>query len=123
MSYFTRFPCVGNIIWSADLNRLGWRSFLGVEPGTDLVPAAAVPARLANFAGLPPTFLGVGSIDLFADEDIQYARRLIVAKVPTELHVIDGAFHGFDRAAAGTRIAADFVSLRDAALRRAFDLS
>ncbi len=87
---------VGNILWSASLDRIGWRSFLGAEPGTADVPVAAVPARLSELSGLPPTFIGVGSIDLFSNEDIDYARRLIAAKVPTEFHIVPGAFHGFD---------------------------
>ena len=32
----------------------------------------------------------------FVDENIDYARRLNRAGVPTELHVWPGAFHGFD---------------------------
>ena len=34
--------------------------------------------------------------DLFLEEDIEYARRLIRAGVPTELHVYPGAFHGYN---------------------------
>lgn len=60
------------------------------------MPAGAVPARVENLRGLPPTFIGVGSIDLFVDEDIEYARRLVAAGVLTELVVVPGGFHGFD---------------------------
>ena len=60
------------------------------------VPAAAVPARVASVAGLPPAWIGVGSIDLFVEEDMEYARRLVHAGVATELLVMPGAFHGFD---------------------------
>jgi acetyl esterase/lipase len=88
-------PYVGEFIWTPELNRLGWTALLGQEPGgTDVSPYAAA-ARAHNLAGLPPTWIGVGSIDLFVDEDIEYARRLIQAGVPTELHVYPGAFHGF----------------------------
>jgi acetyl esterase/lipase len=38
----------------------------------------------------------VGSLDLFLDENLEYARRLMRAGVPTELHVYPGAFHGFN---------------------------
>ena len=64
------------------MNALGWESFLGVAPGSPAVPAAAVPARVADVRGLPPTFIGVGSIDLFVDEDVAYAHRLIDAGIP-----------------------------------------
>ena len=48
--------------------------------------------------GLPPTFISVGALDIFLDEDIDYAQRLLAAGVPTELHVYPGAYHGFDMA-------------------------
>jgi acetyl esterase/lipase len=68
---------------------------LGRPAGSRSVPSGAVPARIDDFRGLPPTFIGVGSIDLFVDEDVDYAKRLIDAGVRTELVVIPGAFHGF----------------------------
>jgi acetyl esterase/lipase len=47
-------------------------------------------------AGLPPTFLATGALDLFVEEDLEYGRRLIRAGVPVELHLYPGAYHGFD---------------------------
>jgi acetyl esterase/lipase len=113
-------PPIGQLAWDAPANRFGWRSFLGQAPGTPGVPAAAVPARAASLRGLPAAFIGVGSIDLFVDEDMAYARRLIDAGVPTELNIVPGAFHGFDGAAAGTSIAKQFTRAKMNALRRAF---
>jgi len=112
---------IGQLLWTAEHNRFGWRSFLGQEPGTDSVPAAAAPARRTDLAGLPPTFIGVGAIDLFVDEDIEYARRLIDAGVPTELLVVPGAFHGFDAIGADTALGKQFSEAKVAALRRAFE--
>lgn len=111
---------IGTLLWTPELNRFGWRSFLGQEPATSAVPAQAVPARYASLAGLPPTFIGVGSIDLFVDEDIDYARRLIDAGVPTQLLVVPGAFHGFDGIAPRSSVATGFMAGKLAALRRAF---
>jgi acetyl esterase/lipase len=111
---------IGTILWTAAKNRFGWRSFLGQEPGTRDVPARAVPARYRSLAGLPSTFIGVGSIDLFVDEDIAYARRLIDAGVSTELVVVPGAFHGFDAVARETSLAKNFTAAKLNALRRAF---
>ncbi len=113
-------PPIGSILWTATKNRFGWQSFLGQPPGTAQVPVAAVPARHRNLAGLPPTFIGVGAIDLFVDEDIAYARRLIAAGVPTQLEVVPGAFHGFDGVAASTQVAKDFTAAKITMLRRAF---
>jgi len=111
---------IGTVVWNAAKNRFGWQSFLGQAPATAQVPAQAVPTRYDNLAGLPPTFIGVGSIDLFVDEDIAYARRLIAAGVPTQLQVVPGAFHGFDGIAASTKLAKDFTAAKVNALRRAF---
>jgi acetyl esterase/lipase len=96
-------PHIGTIGWRAAENRFGWHAFLGQAPGGPNVPRSAVPARVADLRGLPPTFIGVGSIDLFVDEDIEYARRLIASGVPTELLVVPGAFHGFDSTAGENR--------------------
>jgi acetyl esterase/lipase len=113
-------PPIGQLAWDAPANRFSWRSFLGQAPGTPSVPAAAVPARAASLRGRPAAFIGVGSIDLFVDEDIAYARRLIDSGVATELTVVPGAFHGFDGAGAGTSLARQFTRAKMNALRRAF---
>jgi acetyl esterase/lipase len=113
-------PFFGSVGWSPAANKFGWRAFLGMEPGGAKVPAAAVPARRADLTGLPPAFIGVGGIDLFASEDIDFGRRLLEAGVPAEIMVVPGAFHGFDAAAADTSLAKDFNAAKMKALRRAF---
>jgi triacylglycerol lipase len=86
----------GDYIWTPEANRFGWRCYLGTEPGAASVSPYAAAARATDLAGLPPTFIATGALDLFVDEDVDYARRLIRAGVPTELHVYPGAVHGFD---------------------------
>lgn len=85
----------GHILWTAESNRQGWASLLGVLAGSKEVPDGSVPAREADLSGLPSTFIAVGTLDLFANEDIEYARRLMNAGVPSELHLYPGAFHAF----------------------------
>lgn len=85
---------VGEFVWTRDNNEFGWSAYLG-EGRRSLSPHA-VPARCDNLEGLPPAFIATGSMDLFLEEDVDYARRLIRAGVPTELHVYPGAFHAFD---------------------------
>ncbi len=111
---------MGQLIWTAPSNHFGWSSFLGMEPGSTRSPKSAVPARRENMAGLPPAFIGVGSIDLFCLENIDFARRLNDQGVPAELVVVPGAFHAFDLTPAS--VAADFREARLAALRQAFAL-
>lgn len=113
-------PPMGSLLWTAERNRLGWGAFLGQMPGTDAVPAAAVPARTRDMRSLPPAWIGTGAIDLFVGEDIDYARRLIEARVPTELLVVPGAFHGFDLLAAEASPSIRFRRARIDALRHAF---
>jgi acetyl esterase/lipase len=88
-------PYTGEFIWTPEANRFGWTSLLGKEPGGPDVSPYAAAARAESLEGLPPTFINVGALDLFLEEDMEYARRLMRAGVPTELHVYPGAFHGF----------------------------
>lgn len=111
-------PHVGTLLWTAELNRFGWRCFLGSEPGRASVPKGAVPARVENLAKLPPAFIGVGSLDLFVNEDIDYARRLNEAGVGCELLVMPGGYHGFDALVPEARISRRFSAVALDALRR-----
>ncbi|HLK24159.1 MAG TPA: alpha/beta hydrolase [Caulobacteraceae bacterium] len=86
---------VGEFIWNRESNRFGWASILGREPGGEGVSPYAAAARAETLAGLPATFIAVGALDLFLEENLEYARRLMRAGVPVELHVYPGAFHGF----------------------------
>ena len=108
------------LVWSRESNLIGWRSYLGAEPGGAGVPGYAAASRAQDLAGLPPAFISVGSIDLFVRENIDYAQRLLAAGVPTELHVYPDGYHGFDSFAPSSRLAARFAADRDDALRRAF---
>ncbi len=97
-------PHAGEFIWNAANNHFGWSALLGHEPGRDGVSPYAAPARADDLTGLPPAFITTGALDLFVEENIGHARRLLRAGVPTELHIYPGAFHAFDLAA-GTGVA------------------
>ena len=89
-------PYAGEFLWTPGDNRFGWASILGHEPGGDGVSPYTAAARVESVEGLPATFISVGALDLFLEEDLDYARRLIAAGVPTELHVYPGAYHAYD---------------------------
>ncbi len=89
-------PHTGHFVWNAASNSFGWSSLLGEEPGGDDVSCYAAPARANNLSDLPPTYIATGSLDLFLEEDLDYARRLSRAGVAVELHVYPGAFHAFN---------------------------
>lgn len=82
-------------VWSPRSNRDGWSAYLGSSISD--VPPLAAPARYEDLTGLPPTWIGVGTNDLFYDEDVSYAKRLIDAGVPCTLFEVPGAYHGFDQ--------------------------
>lgn len=83
-------------IFSYDFNLTAWRAVLGRDLGTGAVPAIAAPARNDDFADLAPAYIEVGELDIFRDEDVNYARRLWAAGVSAELHVHPGLPHAFD---------------------------
>lgn len=100
---------VGRFIWNWQSNAFGWTSVLGHKPVMDSAPAEAVPARAADLGGLPPTWIGVGTLDLVAQEAMSFAARLMEAGVPVEMSVVPGAYHGFDAMVPQARISADFI--------------
>ena len=116
-------PHIGTFVWTAENNVFGWTSLLGVPAGSTTVPAGSVPARVESLAGLPPAFIAVGSIDLFVEEDIDYAKRLIAAGVPTELLVLPGAYHGFDLLVPNASVTRRFNQAWLSAIRTRFNLS
>ena len=93
------------LTWSYDDNLTGWGALLGDKAGGDDVSPYAAPARAADLAGLPDTYIDVGDLDIFRDEDIAYARRLSEAGVPTEFHLQPGCPHAFEVLARGADVA------------------
>ncbi len=79
--------------WDRPSNLQSWTWYLaGLHP----VPEEAAPARATDLAGFPPTFVEIGQVDLFRDEELDFVARLSRAGVPVEAHMWAGAFHGFD---------------------------
>ncbi|WP_040508731.1 alpha/beta hydrolase [Gluconobacter morbifer] len=90
-------PVAGQFIWTRASNTYSWQAFLNpVLPASADVSVYASPARATDLSGLPPAFLSVGTLDLFLDENLTYARALIRSGIPVELEVIPGACHVFD---------------------------
>jgi acetyl esterase/lipase len=107
-----------NVTWTQKSNRFGWESYLGQECGAADVPAYSVSARRADLSGLPPAWIGVGSLDVFHDEDAAYAQRLRESGIECEMDVIPGAFHGFDVFDPQLPVVQDFRKSQIAALRK-----
>ncbi len=108
---------VGQFVFRREDHRNCWAAYLGHTPGRVGVSPYAAPARASSLEKLPPTFISVGSLDLFLKEDVDYARRLETAGVEVELHVYPGAYHGFDMVP-GAGVSVSHDSARMAALSR-----
>jgi acetyl esterase/lipase len=109
----------GDGLWDRTSNATGWAALLGDACGGPDVSPYAAPARAQDLSGLPATFIDVGSVDTFRDEDIEYAARLSRAGISVELHLWPGGFHGFDEMAPETALAQAARATRLGYVRRA----
>jgi len=107
------------LTWSEADNVLAWDAYLGpARRGSDRpgdVSAYAAPARAESLAGLPPTYIDVGGLDLFRDEAVAYAARLAREDVEVEFHLWPGVPHGFD-GQIGTTVARTAMATRRRAM-------
>jgi acetyl esterase/lipase len=101
-------------LWDRAGNIEAWKWYLGDGKPDQY----AAPARAEDLTGLPPTFIDVGTVDLFRDEDITFAMRLMQAGVPTELHVNPGAYHAAEVFAPECELSGVIWARRIEALRR-----
>jgi len=90
----------GRFVWTPASNRYGWSSYLGHAPGEAESRPYAAPGRRTDLAGLPPAWIGVGELDLFFEEDVEYVRRLEAAGVRATFVGVPGMYHGADGIAA-----------------------
>jgi acetyl esterase/lipase len=104
--------------WDARSNETGWDALLGDRRGTERVSVYAAPARATDLAGLPPTFIDVGSAEVFRDENVAYASAIWAAGGEAELHVWPGGFHGFDRMFPGAALSRAMTETRTGWLGR-----
>jgi acetyl esterase/lipase len=98
-------PLVGEFVWTRDSNRFGWSCYLGEHDAV----SPHVPSRVETVVGLPPTWMFTAALDLFRDENIAYAQRLLAAGIATELIVMPGACHGF-QLLPGTSLGKSYVN-------------
>ena len=111
-----------HLVWNQKSNRYGWESYLGTSCGAGNAPEYSVPARRTELAGLPEAWIGVGTLDLFHDEDLAYAQRLQEFGVKCELYTVPGAFHGFDVFDSQLPVVQDFRKSQILSLKKCFSL-
>lgn len=86
-------------LWNYNDNATGWTSLLGEgKPGSSSIPptAAAARATVEQMKDLPEAYIDVGELDIFRDEDLEYARKLGQAGVPCEFHLFPNVPHGWE---------------------------
>jgi acetyl esterase/lipase len=98
--------------WDRGSNDTGWDAYLGELRGRDDIPIYGAPARADDLSGLPPTFIDVGSAEVFRDENVAYASRIWADGGDCELHVWPGGYHAFDMAAPQARLSRAMVDAR-----------
>ncbi len=101
---------IGHRVWDNRKNRIGWSSYLGADPGSAGVTAEAAPARADRHPGLPPTWIGVGDIDLFCAEDRAFADVLRRDGVDVTVDVVPGAPHGFESWAPSAEVTTSYLT-------------
>ncbi|OIW26510.1 hypothetical protein CONLIGDRAFT_634774 [Coniochaeta ligniaria NRRL 30616] len=113
------WPMRSFVTWKAEDNVMGWNAYVGADKrGKEDADVShyAAPARAKSLEGLPSTYIDVGGLDLFRDEDIRYAQRLAEANVEVEFHLYPGVPHGFE-GAQGTWVATKAVENRIKAIQ------
>lgn len=95
--------------WDRQANIESWSWYLSDRsPITELTPAEvhpyASPLHAPDLAGLPETFIDVGDMDLFLDENIEMVTRLIAAGNSVEFHCYPGAYHACELFAPEARL-------------------
>jgi acetyl esterase/lipase len=88
---------VDALTWTNTSNRYAWSAYLGHPVRTDEPRPYAAAARRDDLSGLPPAWIGVGTIDLFHDECVDYAARLEAAGVDCRVHIVPGMYHAAER--------------------------
>ena len=105
-------------VWNRKANQGCWDAYLGADHLERDIPPYASPAIAEDLSGLPPTYLCVAAFDLFLDETIDYARRLLLAGVSVQLNVFEMGFHGSPRMIPKAPVSIRWKADALAALRR-----
>jgi acetyl esterase/lipase len=97
-----------SLIWTNKSNRWAWTQYLGYAAGSKEPVKYAVPGRAEDLNGLPPTWIGVGDVDLFYAENVVFANRLLLAGVETQLKVFKGYPHATESMIPNAEISKQF---------------
>ena len=97
------------LLWTNTSNTYAWSAYLNHPPREYEGRPYASAARRDDLRGLPAAWIGVGDIDLFHDECVDYAHRLETAGVPVRLDVVPGMYHGAEAVRPNASSAVSFI--------------
>ena len=105
-------------VWDRNSNDMGWTALLGDRRGSGGVSLYESPSRATDLTNLPPTYLEVGSAEVFRDETVAYASAIWAAGGVAELHVWPGGYHLFELFAPRAALSTAARDTRTAWVRR-----
>lgn len=105
-------------VWPTESNSFCWDCVLGAGHEDRELSEYAAPSRSTNLSGLPPTYIEVGSADIFRDESVAFATQLWADGVAAELHVWQGGPHGFEASAPEAALSISARAARESWLER-----
>ncbi len=111
----------GEFTWTAASNRTGWSKLRGNKTISEKEMPYFSPALAKDVSNSPKTFIITGDLDLFVNENIDYANKLIKAGVSTELHVIPGMVHGYMLLLPDSEQSLQYEELKNRAIQKMFD--
>ena len=100
--------------WTREVSLKAWQLY---SNGETLSPYA-VPMRAEDLSGLPQAYLSVGTLDIFRDEVMAYAQKLLNASVAADVALFAGAHHGFEAAAPTASVSMRAIASHQSVLRK-----
>ena len=112
----------GEYIWTKQLNQIGWTSLKKDQeiPEKEMLYYSPAMASVEELKGLPDTFIIVGSLDLFVNECLDYANKLIQAGISTEFFCEPGVVHAYNILSTKSPQTSRFIELCDNAVEKMF---
>lgn len=105
--------------WPRTFNIIAWQSVLLNKPESDDFFPYASPSMVKNLSNLPPTYIEVGNLEVFRDEAMDFAMRMMQQGSLVELHVYPEIFHTFEYEAPQSNITKNILEIRLKSLENA----
>ena len=98
----------GHICWPRATNAFAWQKLRSDAEITGKMLPYFSPAMADDLTSLPPALIYVGSLDLFANEDLAYANKLVEDGNTATLYLAPGLYHAFELANPNAQPTHDF---------------